>query len=137
MIKDKLGSAVLIKFFTVAKYLVTIDAAMYVIDCLPNMNAGSIDNNTAALVHYIRAAKPTTPIFFVAGTTANSALYRVLTTLGTNYGNHWAYPQGNDAKRAALKSQVEALMKEVDHVCLFLNEGVMQNRTPHPLTNGI
>ena len=48
----------------VAKYLVTLDAAVFVLDCLPNMNAASVAAKTVPLVNYIRAhpAHAATPI---------------------------------------------------------------------------
>ena len=49
----------------VADYLVQVDAAVYVIDCLPNMNAEMVENRTVPLVKQLRAAKPETPIVLV------------------------------------------------------------------------
>ncbi|OYP33052.1 SGNH/GDSL hydrolase family protein [Rhodopirellula sp. MGV] len=49
----------------VGEYLVQIDAAVYVIDCLPNMNAKMVDERCVPLVNQIRAAKPDTPIVLV------------------------------------------------------------------------
>ena len=46
-----------------AKYLVTLDAAVIVLDCLPNMNAASVAAKTVPLVNYLRAhGHATTPI---------------------------------------------------------------------------
>lgn len=49
----------------VGDYLVKIDAAAYVIDCLPNMTLAMINERTLPLVKQLRAAKPTTPILLV------------------------------------------------------------------------
>ncbi len=49
----------------VGEYLIQIDAAVYVIDCLPNMNAGLVSERCVPLVQQIRAAKPDTPIVLV------------------------------------------------------------------------
>lgn len=49
----------------VGDYLIQIDAAAYVIDCLPNMNAQMVSERCVPLVKQIRAAKPTTPIVLV------------------------------------------------------------------------
>ena len=47
----------------VAKYLVTLKAAVIVLDCLPNMDAASVAAKTVPLVQYIRAnGHPITPI---------------------------------------------------------------------------
>ena len=39
----------------VAKYLVTLPAAVIVLDCLPNMNAATVAVKTVPLVNYLRA----------------------------------------------------------------------------------
>jgi hypothetical protein len=49
----------------VGDYLVKIDAAAYVIDCLPNMNAAAVREKCVPLVKLIRAARPDTPIVLV------------------------------------------------------------------------
>lgn len=49
----------------VGDYLVQIDASVYVIDCLPNMNAEAVSKKCVPLVKQIRAAKPQTPIVLV------------------------------------------------------------------------
>ena len=46
-----------------AKHLVTLNAAVIVLDCLPNMNAASVAAKTVPLVNYLRAhGHATTPI---------------------------------------------------------------------------
>lgn len=49
----------------VGEYLEKIDAAVYVIDCLPNMDAASVRQKCIPLVKQLRAARPTTPIVLV------------------------------------------------------------------------
>lgn len=49
----------------VGNYLTQIDAAAYVIDCLPNMNADMVAERCVPLVKQIRAKKPDTPIILV------------------------------------------------------------------------
>lgn len=49
----------------VGEFLVTIDAAAYVIDCLPNMAAADVQLKCVPLVTQLRAAKPKTPIVLV------------------------------------------------------------------------
>lgn len=48
-----------------AKLIAEIDAAVYVIDCLPNMNAKQVTARTAPLVHILRQERPQTPILLV------------------------------------------------------------------------
>lgn len=49
----------------VGDYLVQIDAAVFVIDCLPNMNAAQVRERCLPLVQQLRAAHPHTPIVLV------------------------------------------------------------------------
>ncbi len=49
----------------VGEYLVQIDAAAYVIDCLPNMQPDQVTEKCAPLVKQLRASKPETPIILV------------------------------------------------------------------------
>lgn len=49
----------------VGDYLVTIDAAVFVIDCLPNMNPEQVRERCVPLVNQLRAARPATPIILV------------------------------------------------------------------------
>lgn len=51
-----------------------IDAALYFIDCLPNMNAKMVSERTEALVAEIRKARPKTPIVLVEDRTYPLAL---------------------------------------------------------------
>ena len=49
----------------VVDLMASIDAATYVIDCLPNMNAQQVTSQTKPLVHTLRKAHPQTPILLV------------------------------------------------------------------------
>ena len=49
----------------VAELLAELDAAVYVIDCLPNVTAGQVAERTEPLVRILRAARPDTPILLV------------------------------------------------------------------------
>ena len=49
----------------VGEYLGQIDAAVYVIDCSPNMGPADIRSKCPALVKQLRAARPETPIVLV------------------------------------------------------------------------
>jgi hypothetical protein len=45
--------------------LTEVDAAVYVIDCLPNMGAADVTAKCGPLVKQLREARPTTPIVLV------------------------------------------------------------------------
>jgi lysophospholipase L1-like esterase len=49
----------------VAELLAEVDAAVYVIDCLPNCTASEVTERTAPLVRILRKARPATPIVLV------------------------------------------------------------------------
>ncbi len=49
----------------VGELLVKIDAAIFVIDCLPNMDAAAVRTKCIPLVNQLRAAHPATPIVLV------------------------------------------------------------------------
>ena len=49
----------------VTKFVAELDAAVFVIDCLPNMNAQEVHERTAPCVKALRAAHPSTPILLV------------------------------------------------------------------------
>ena len=49
----------------VGDLLIKIDAAVFVIDCLPNMDAAAVRAKCIPLVNQLRAAHPTTPIVLV------------------------------------------------------------------------
>jgi membrane dipeptidase len=49
----------------VVRLLAELDAAAYVIDCLPNMTAAEVAERTEPLVHMLRESRPDTPIVLV------------------------------------------------------------------------
>ncbi len=49
----------------VGDFLTKLDAAVYVIDCLPNMQPAQVREKCVPLVKQLRAARPTTPIVLV------------------------------------------------------------------------
>jgi lysophospholipase L1-like esterase len=84
----------------VGELLVKIDAAVYVIDCLPNMNAALVRERCAPLVKQLRAARPDTPILLVEDRRNTNA---------------WILPARNQHhtdNHAALRESYEALKKE-------------------------
>jgi len=84
----------------VGEYLVQIDAAAFVIDCLPNMNPADVTKKCIPLVQQLRAAKPTTPIVLVED---------------RRFTNDWILPakrQFHTDNHAALRTAYETLVKE-------------------------
>lgn len=84
----------------VGDYLLQIDAAAYVIDCLPNMNAAMVTERCIPLVKQIRAQKADTPIVLVED---------------RRNTNSWILPSReahHDANHAALKKAFESLQSE-------------------------
>ncbi len=84
----------------VGEYLVQIDAAAYVVDCLPNMNAEAVTEKCVPLVKQLRAAKPTTPIILVED---------------RRFTNDWILPAKRDfhtKNHAALRAAYDSLVAE-------------------------
>jgi hypothetical protein len=84
----------------VGDYLVQLDAACYVIDCLPNMNAASVTEKCVPLVKQLRAAKPETPIVLVED---------------RRFSNEWITPakrKFHDDNHAALKAAYQQLLAD-------------------------
>ena len=83
----------------VGEFLITIDAAVYVIDCLPNMAPADVKLKCVPLVNQIRAAKPNTPIVLVED---------------RRFTNAWILPQRDRLhtdNHAALRECFTALQK--------------------------
>ena len=84
----------------VGDFLTKIDAAVYVIDCLPNMNAAAVREKCVPLVKQLRAAKPATPIVLVED---------------RRFTNDWITPakaKFHDENHAALREAFATLQKE-------------------------
>jgi lysophospholipase L1-like esterase len=60
----------------VTSCMVDIDAAIFVVDCLPNMTAAEVTSNTAPLVATLRAAHPKTPIILAEDRTYSDAFLK-------------------------------------------------------------
>lgn len=83
----------------VGQYLTEIDASVYVIDCLPNMNAAEVTERAAALVRQLRAVQTGTPIVLVED---------------RSYSTSWILKSTrdrNDSSRAALKAEYQKLLE--------------------------
>jgi hypothetical protein len=84
----------------VGELLTKIDAAVYVIDCLPNMGAADVRQKCIPLVKQLREARPTTPIVLVED---------------RRNTNSWILParnQHHSDNHAALREAFATLQKE-------------------------
>lgn len=84
----------------VGDFLVQLDAAVYVIDCLPNMQPADVTAKCVPLVKQLRAAKPNTPIVLVED---------------RRFTNDWITPgkhKFHTDNHAALKAAYDSLVKE-------------------------
>jgi len=84
----------------VGDYLVQLDAAVFVIDCLPNMQPALVTEKCIPLVKQLRAAKPETPIILVED---------------RRFTNDWITPakkQFHTDNHAALKAAYDTLIKQ-------------------------
>jgi hypothetical protein len=83
-----------------AELLASVDAAAYVLDCLPNLQPHEVADRTEPFVRRLRESRPATPIVLVEGRT---------------YGNahliEWSR-EHNRQNRAALSSAYEALIAD-------------------------
>lgn len=82
----------------VGQFLVELDPAVYVIDCLPNMQGPEVAERTVPLVQQLRKARPATPIVLVEDRTYSNAPF-----IPTKQERH-------KAARAALKAGYEELL---------------------------
>lgn len=84
----------------VGELLGKVDAAVFVIDCLPNMDAKLVTERCAPLVRQLRAARPDTPIVLVED------------RRNTNSWIHADRARHHDANHAALKQAFAGLRAE-------------------------
>lgn len=83
----------------VGKLLTELDAAAYIIDCLPNMNAAEVTAKTIPLVKLFRSTHPTTPIILVED---------------RSYSGNWAIASQkarNETSRQALRNEHQKLVE--------------------------
>ncbi|WP_201750088.1 SGNH/GDSL hydrolase family protein [Tautonia marina] len=81
-----------------AELLAEIDPAVYVIDCLPNMNAEEVEARVEPFVRILRAARPETPIVLAEDRTYTNA--RLIA----------AQRERNQTSRAALRAAFDRLV---------------------------
>ncbi|MBX7168111.1 MAG: SGNH/GDSL hydrolase family protein [Pirellulales bacterium] len=84
----------------VVSLLAEIEAAVYVVDCLPNMNGELVRQRTEGVVRQLHAARPGVPLVLVEDRTYPAAAFRA------DLAEH------NQASRAALRQVVERLQAE-------------------------
>lgn len=96
----------------VAKYLLELKPSIFVVDCLPNMNAASVEQRAPALFKQLRQGLgPDVPILVLEGHT---------------YSNAWVFPSvkaSQDAKRAAQKAAFDAAAKTDPHLHYVEGDG--------------
>jgi lysophospholipase L1-like esterase len=83
----------------VGGFLAELSPAVYVIDCLPNMNAAEVTERTVPLVRQLRAAHPDVPIILVED---------------RSYSGSWIIHSQrvrNETSRAALKAEYQKLLE--------------------------
>jgi lysophospholipase L1-like esterase len=115
----------------VATYIAEINAAVFIIDCLPNIGAKEVTERTAKVVRLLRAKHPMTPILLVED---------------RNYTNNWLVPskrQRNESSQAALKAEFAKLKAEgveglyyLDGKALLGEDGEDTVDTSHPTDLG-
>ena len=84
----------------VTKFVAEIDAAAFVLDCLPNMTAAEVRERAAPCVKTLRAAHPRTPILLVED---------------RNYADSWLLAsrrERNQSSQAELKKIYQQLKRE-------------------------
>jgi len=84
----------------VLKFVAELDPAVFVLDCLPNMNAQQVTERTVPGVKLLRAAHPTTPILLVEDRNIQTGFLVE------------ARRKANDANHAALREAFGALKAE-------------------------
>lgn len=108
----------------VGELLVKIDAAVYVIDCLPNMNAAAVREKCIPLVQQIRAARPDTPIVLVED---------------RRYTNEWVRPkqqQHHNDNQAALRECYATLQKDGVKGLFYIKGGDLLGADGEGATDG-
>jgi hypothetical protein len=114
----------------VGELIAEIDAAVYVIDCLPNLGPAQVKERTEPLVKLLRAKHPDTPILLVEDRTYSDAFL--------NRGKR----QRNDDSRAELKAAYQRLQSAGAKELYYLegeqllgddNEGTVDSSHPTDL----
>lgn len=108
----------------VGDLLIRIDAAVYVIDCVPNMTPATVREKCMPLVRQLRAARPTTPILLVED---------------RRNANAWILPKRNEFhtdNHAALHECFEKLKAEGVNGLFYLTGDVLLGQDGEATTDG-
>lgn len=115
----------------VGDLMAEVDAAVYVLDCLPNMGDKEVTERTEPFVKKLRAARPNTPIVLVEDRTYSNSF--LITASRTR----------NETSRAALKAAYERLKGEgvkglsyLDGESLLADDGEGTVDSSHPTDLG-
>ncbi len=94
-----------------ARLIAEIDAAVYVVDCLPNMDAEQITERALPFVRELRSRRPDVPVLLIEDRT---------------YANAWARPEMQDRHRTSRAALAEAHRAANDPgVHYFAGEGLL------------
>jgi hypothetical protein len=114
-----------------AEFLGELDAAVYILDCLPNLRADKVTERTAPFVRRLRELRPTTPILLVEDRTYANDIWRATSRAR------------NETSRAAFRAAYEELINEgVQHLsylegaALLGNDGEATVDSSHPTDLG-
>lgn len=97
----------------VGEHIAKIEAAAFVVDCLPNMNAAQVRERTVPLVRQLRRAQPNAHILLVEDRT---------------FTNAWIHPARTRAhaqRRAALRAAYETLRQQDDRLHYLEGGGLL------------
>jgi len=112
-----------------ADLLAEIDAAVYVLDCLPNMTVALVAERVEPFVRRLRAARPDTPVVLVDG---------------RPFTNSWLKPDAHEWKNRAYRTAFDSLTADgfkalsfVDGTLLFGDDGEGATDGSHPSDLGM
>lgn len=92
----------------VAELMAELDASVFVIDCLPNINADDVTERTARVVGILRSRHPQTPIVLVEDRSYADAFLVA------------SKRERNETSRAALRAEFEKLRAAGDHNLYYI-----------------
>lgn len=114
----------------VVELMAEIDAAVFVLDCLPNIDAKIVSANTKPCVAILRKAHPTTPILFVEDRSYSDS-FLVSSKRERNLTSRAAFRKIFDELQATGDEQIYYL--EGNHLLGDDNEGTVDNSHPTDL----
>jgi len=114
----------------VAELMAEIDAAVYVLDCLPNITAETVATQTKPCVDILRKAHPSTPILFVEDRSYSDS-FLVTSKQKRNHSSRAAYRKVFEELKAAGYEKIFYL--EGEHLLGDDNEGTVDSSHPTDL----